>query len=216
MFNMSIEYLLIVLVIILFSMILHEIAHGLMALKLGDDTAKTDGRLTLNPIKHIDPILSLVVPLLMAIAGGPIFGGAKPVPINPYRLKWKEWGMALTAVAGPLTNFILAFIFVICLVIFHPGSDTFLDIFLKLGFKINMGFCIFNLIPIPPLDGSRILYALAPDSVRNVMGAMEKYGLIIVFAVIILFGSLFSQLLVGGIYGLYDVYSSIFQLTPLN
>lgn len=212
---MSIEYLLIVLAITLFSMVLHELAHGLVALWLGDDTAKTDGRLTLNPIKHIDPIMSLLVPLLLAISGGPIFGGAKPVPINPNRLKWGEWGMALTALAGPFTNFVLAFIFVILLAIFSPGQNTFLDSFLKLGFIVNMGFCIFNLIPIPPLDGSRVLYALAPDGIREFMGMMERFGIIIVFAMVILLGGLFSQLIIGGIYGLYDVYSSLFSLTPL-
>ena len=212
---MTIEALIIVVIIIFISMVLHEIAHGLVALWLGDDTAKTDGRLTLNPLKHIDPIMSLLVPLMLAISGGPIFGGAKPVPINPYQLKWQEWGMALVALAGPLTNFILAFIFILCLAIFTPEYGSLLDAFFKMGFTINMGFCIFNLIPIPPLDGSRILYAVAPDFARKAMSAMEQYGIIVVFAVIILLGSFLGQLMFGGIQGLYDFYSSIFHLTRL-
>jgi len=210
-----IETLLTVIVIILFSMILHEIAHGLTALALGDDTAKSDGRLTLNPIRHIDPFMTLIVPLLLAVSGGPIFGGAKPVPINPYQLKWREWGMALVAIAGPATNFIIAFLFVVCLAIFSPESESFWYGFLRLGFMINMGFCIFNLIPIPPLDGSRVIYALAPDGVRKFMASIERYGIIIVFIAIFLFSSIFGQLMVGGIQGMYDFYSSIFDLGPL-
>ena len=100
----------VVLVIILGSMILHELAHGLMAYALGDTTAKDEGRLSLNPLKHLDPITSVLIPLLMFFTGGPIFGGAKPVPINTSRLKGGAWGMALVGIAGPLTNFLLALI----------------------------------------------------------------------------------------------------------
>ena len=210
-----IETIIIVLIIVFVSMVLHEIVHGAVALALGDDTAKSDGRLTLNPIKHIDPIMTLLVPLLLAVSGGPIFGGAKPVPINPYQLKWKEWGMALVAIAGPATNFVIAFIFVACLAIISPEYGGFWDGFLKMGFMVNMGFCIFNLIPIPPLDGSRVIYAIAPDGVRKFMASIERFGIIIVFAIIILFGSLFSQLIWGGMQGVYDMYSGMFHLTPL-
>ncbi|GHU08220.1 hypothetical protein FACS189431_4090 [Alphaproteobacteria bacterium] len=196
-------------------MILHEIMHGLVALWLGDDTAKTDGRLTLNPIRHIDPIMTLAVPLLLAISGGPIFGGAKPVPINPYNLKWREWGMALVAIAGPLTNFVLAFLFVAALALVRPDYGSLIDYALKTGFMVNIGFCIFNLIPIPPLDGSRVLYAIAPDGIRRMMAEIERYGIFIVFGAIILLGGLFGRLMVGSIEGLYDFYSSILYLTKL-
>ena len=100
----------IVLGVILVSMILHELAHGLVAYALGDTTAKEEGRLTLNPIKHIDPVFSVAVPLILYLTGGPIFGGAKPVPVNSRNLKFGVWGMALVAIAGPLTNFILALV----------------------------------------------------------------------------------------------------------
>ena len=108
--NIDFRVLLIMLVIILISMVLHELAHGVVAYLLGDTTAKDEGRLTLNPFKHLDPIISILVPLFMYMTGGPIFGGAKPVPVDSRRLKGGAWGMALVAIAGPLTNFILAFL----------------------------------------------------------------------------------------------------------
>ena len=101
---------LIAFVIVLVSMIFHELAHGLVAYWLGDDTAKSEGRLTLNPTKHLDPFLSILLPLMMFISGGPVFGGAKPVPVNSRNLKHGVWGMALVAIAGPLTNFALALV----------------------------------------------------------------------------------------------------------
>lgn len=94
--------------VILLSMMLHELAHGYVAYLLGDETAKDEGRLTLNPFKHLDPVLSVAMPLLLFLSGGPIFGGAKPVPIDPKKLKHGVWGMAMVAIAGPLTNFVLA------------------------------------------------------------------------------------------------------------
>ena len=99
-----------IIVIILISMMLHELAHGVVAYLLGDDTAREEGRLTLNPLKHLDPFLSLILPLFLLISGGPVFGGAKPVPVNSRNLKYGVWGMALVAIAGPFTNFLLAFL----------------------------------------------------------------------------------------------------------
>ena len=103
-------YVIIVVIIILISMTIHEAMHGFMAYFLGDNTAKIEGRLTLNPIKHIDPFLTIILPVLLAIVGAPIFGGAKPVPFNPHQVRYGEWGAALVAVAGPLTNLLLAFV----------------------------------------------------------------------------------------------------------
>ena len=105
---MDIRYLIFVFVVTVGSMILHELAHGFTAYKLGDDTAKRDGRLSLNPLRHIDPFMTILVPLLLAISGMPVFGGAKPVPVDTRRVKGGEWGFALVALMGPLTNFILA------------------------------------------------------------------------------------------------------------
>ena len=184
------EYILTILlifVIIQLSMILHELAHGLVAYWLGDDTAKAQGRLTLNPLKHLDPVMSFLMPLLLFLSGGPIFGGAKPVPINTRNLKYGVWGMALVGLAGPLTNFLIAF--VAFLIGYFTGGlfdPSIVGAIFGYIVMINLGFGVFNLLPIPPLDGSRVLYAIAPDGVRNAMQSMERYGILIVLALIIL------------------------------
>ena len=201
--DIPIYYLILVFVITTFSMVLHELAHGIVAYWLGDDTAKNDGRLSLNPLKHIDPVMTIILPLTLALVGGPIFGGAKPVPINTRKLKWGEWGFALVAIAGPLTNFILAFIFFL---IGHFSntlmlSSSFLGIVTTAGMMINLGFMIFNLIPIPPLDGSRVLYALAPDGFRDMMQKFEQVGLVVVLALVWIFGDAFSAYMTGAISG---------------
>ena len=206
------EYFILVIIVILISVVVHEVMHGVVAYWLGDDTAKINKRLSFNPIKHIDPIMSILVPLVLALSGGPIFGGAKPVPINPYNLKWKEWGMALVAISGPLTNFILAFIFFTIFVVFHQNPNDLFGMFLLLGFRVNIGFCIFNLLPIPPLDGSRVLYAIAPDGIRRFIASMERYGIIIVFILVIFFGGFLGQIMNGAIEGLTNFFISIFGL----
>jgi Zn-dependent protease len=195
----------IILVIVLVSVILHEIMHGVVAYWLGDKTAKYAGRLTLNPIKHIDPYMSIIVPVLLYIMHAPVFGGAKPVPVDGRNLKWREWGMALVAIAGPLTNLILAFI---SFVIGHftgllYGSGGEIPMFIASEFVIvNLGFTIFNLIPIPPLDGSRVLYAIAPDNARMLLASIERYGFIIVYALILLLGPVFSGIMSNGMNGI--------------
>ena len=194
----------VVLVIILGSMILHELAHGLMAYALGDTTAKDEGRLSLNPLKHLDPITSVLIPLLMFFTGGPIFGGAKPVPINTSRLKGGAWGMALVGIAGPLTNFLLA---LIAFLIGHftgviYGTELIGTIVMYIV-SINLGFFVFNMIPIPPLDGSRVLYAIAPDGVRDFMEKVERgLGIWLVFGLILIFSSALSSLMVNAINGI--------------
>ena len=198
-----------VFLIILGSVILHELAHGVVAYWLGDSTAKDAGRLTLNPLKHIDPYMSILVPVVLFLIGAPVFGGAKPVPINTRNLKGGAWGMALVAVAGPLTNFLLA---LISFLIGHftgwlygAGGELPAFIFSELVF-INLGFMLFNLIPIPPLDGSRVLYAIAPDGFRKILEQIERYGFIIVYALIVLFGNAFSSLMVNGTNGILDFF----------
>lgn len=202
-------YLVLILVIVLVSVILHELAHGVVAYWLGDRTAKDAGRLTLNPLKHIDPYMSILVPVILYLLGMPVFGGAKPVPINPRNLKWGEWGMALTAIAGPLTNFILAFIaFLIghfSGLLYGSGGDIWQFVFTEMVL-INLGFMIFNLIPIPPLDGSRVLYAIAPDAVRKVMLGMERYGVIIVYLLVLVFGNTFSNIMGNCTQGILDFF----------
>ncbi|MBQ2623385.1 site-2 protease family protein [Candidatus Saccharibacteria bacterium] len=199
--NINILYILLVFVIVVGSVILHELSHGIVAYWLGDNTAKDAGRLTLNPIKHIDPYMSILVPVVLYILRAPVFGGAKPVPINSQNLKWKEWGMALVAFAGPFMNFLLAFIFFLIGhftgLIYGSFGELTEFIFKQIVF-INLGFMLFNLIPIPPLDGSRILYAISPDSVRNFLLVIEQYGIFIVYMMILFFSNVFSQLMIGG------------------
>lgn len=199
----------IVLGVILVSMILHELAHGLVAYALGDTTAKEEGRLTLNPIKHIDPVFSVAVPLILYLTGGPIFGGAKPVPVNSRNLKFGVWGMALVAIAGPLTNFILALVAFLIgynLGIFTTYSGVVTEIFVNLV-MVNLGFFVFNILPIPPLDGSRVLYAIAPDGAREVMERIERTaGLFLVLILVVVLSSVLSRLLSGMIGGILDFF----------
>lgn len=165
------------------SVVIHEVSHGYAALALGDSTAKYQGRLTLNPFSHLDFIGSFLVPLIGYFAGGFIIGWAKPVPFNPYNLRNQKWGEALVAVAGPLSNIILAVIFGI-FIRFAYGQAFMTPAFLSLaGFVvfINITLAIFNLVPIPPLDGSKILFALLPYKWQGVRESFEKHGLILVF-----------------------------------
>ncbi len=165
------------------SVVIHEVSHGYAALALGDPTAKYQGRLTLNPISHLDMVGSILVPLIGYFAGGFIVGWAKPVPFNPYNLRSAKWGEALVAIAGPLSNISLAVIF--GLIIRFASDYGFLSqSFLSLaGFVvlINIILAIFNLIPIPPLDGSKILFAFLPYKWQFIRQSLERYGLILVF-----------------------------------
>ena len=203
---MDLTGVLIVLGVILVSMVLHELAHGVMAYWLGDDTAKEDGRLTLNPLKHLDPVMSVALPLLLFVMGGPVFGGAKPVPINMRNLRGGPWGMALVAVAGPLVNFILALIgflvghFTGVFQVVGEGIyvDNLMGEILGQFVLINIGFGIFNMLPIPPLDGSRVLYAISPDGVRNFLDMMEAYGMIVVMMLVMFGGTVLSEIMING------------------
>lgn len=189
--------IIVVLLIILVSMILHELAHGVVAYLLGDTTAKENGRLTLNPIKHLDLVTSVILPLLMFVMGGPVFGGAKPVPVNNRKLRWGAFGMALVAIAGPLTNFLLALISFV--IFYHTGllsHNDFIGVICANMVTINLGFFVFNILPIPPLDGSRVLYAIAPDGVRNIMEKMEStIGIWLVFGLILIFSSVLTTIM---------------------
>jgi Zn-dependent protease len=187
-----IEYIVIVIVVILLSMTLHEAMHAFMGYWLGDDTAKQQGRLTLNPLKHIDPFLTLLLPIMLALIGAPIFGGAKPVPFNPDRVRYDEWGAALVALAGPFTNFVIAFLAYGAAVLigqpidFVSSPQDLAGLILQTTVFVNLGFFVFNMLPLPPLDGSRVLYALAPEFIRRVMETIERFGLIFIFALILL------------------------------
>ena len=209
--------MIIVLVTILLSMTLHEAMHAFMGYFLGDDTAKAQGRLSLNPIKHIDPIMTIALPLFLAVMGGPIFGGAKPVPFNPHKVRYGEWGAALVAIAGPLTNLLIAFVVfgvgVLSGVITSAGVETTLaGQIIITAVSVNLGFFVFNMLPIPPLDGSRVLYALAPDPVKAGMEYIERYGIFLVFGLVLIGASVLGQIMAGGINGILQLFMTIFRV----
>ena len=188
--NLDVGYLLALILIILFSMTIHEAMHAFTSYWLGDNTAKVQGRLTFNPIKHIDPVLTILMPIMLALAGMPIFGGAKPVPFNPRNLRFGEWGMALVALAGPLANLLLAFVsFGLWTLAARGGQASLLPQIFAISVSVNLGFFVFNMIPLPPLDGSRVLYVLAPEFVRKGMNFIERFGIMFIFLIILIAGS---------------------------
>jgi Zn-dependent protease len=178
-------------IIFIFSVIIHEVAHGYVAYLQGDNTAKNAGRLTLNPIPHIDPFGSILLPALLAFAGSPmIVGWAKPVPFNPYNLRNQKWGEAMVAAAGPLSNIIVAVIFGL-LIRAGIGGSSLLEPFAYIVL-INLVLATFNLVPVPPLDGSKILFSFLPYSMRGIQNFLETYGtFILIFFVFFLWSYLF-------------------------
>ncbi len=207
-----VTYVLIVVGVILVSMTLHEAMHAFTSYWLGDDTAKLQGRLTLNPIKHIDPFLTILLPLGLAVIGAPIFGGARPVPFNPDRVKWDDWGAALVAIAGPLTNLVIAFISFGVFALFGAPTEGLLSQILVTMVTVNLGFFIFNMLPIPPLDGSRVIYALAPEFVRTGMRFIEQFGIIFIFAIVLLASGPLGSFISGAVAFFIDVFSGIFRV----
>jgi Zn-dependent protease len=167
-------------IILALSIIIHEISHGFAALSQGDATAKYAGRLTLNPISHIDPFGTVILPLLMAFSGlGVVFGWAKPVPYNPYNLRNGRWSELWVAFAGPLSNIVLA---VVCgLFLRFYGLNLPQGTIDLLGYTVlvNIGLACFNLVPLPPLDGSKILFSLLPQKTMEIRAFLEKYGFIL-------------------------------------
>lgn len=206
--------------ILIYSVIIHEVSHGVMALWLGDLTAKYAGRLTLNPIKHIDPFGSVILPTVLAVTTGFAFGWAKPVPYNPYNLRNQKWGGVLVALAGPLSNFLLAGIATIIAALLPLSSvakteivrqffriiqgGSFMESIELFGASIagsgpaiffglalififwNVVLGCFNLVPIPPLDGSKLLYALFPIPEKTRF-FLDQYGIFLLFFIIFFF-----------------------------
>jgi Zn-dependent protease len=193
------------LIVLLFSVIIHELAHGYVAYSLGDPTAKYAGRLTLNPLKHLDLFGSIILPLLLFVAGSPfLFGWAKPVPINPYNFKDQKYGEIKVSIAGPASNLLLAIFFGLILrfipdtiIAINPG----IVILLSYIVSINIWLAIFNLIPIPPLDGSWILFSFLPAGMENIRTFLKQYGIVILVLLILFAGSLW-----------FVITSAIFQL----
>ncbi|MDP2910169.1 MAG: site-2 protease family protein [bacterium] len=180
-------------IILIFSVIIHEIAHGSVAYYLGDPTAKYAGRLTLNPLKHLDPIGSVIVPIFLVImsqatGGGIIFGWAKPVPVNPYNFRDQKYGSLKVALAGPASNLSIALVFGLILR-FFPGLFFIQGIVLMFSYivYINILLAVFNLIPVPPLDGSHILFSLLPDSAGKIKMFFQQFGMFVLLFIIFFF-----------------------------
>ena len=197
---MDVATTLFVVVIIIFSAIIHEVMHGYAADLLGDKTARYAGRLTLNPIPHIDLFGSIIIPLVLVLGGSPIFFGyAKPVPYNPYNLRPGRFSEAIVAGAGPASNFVIALIGGLLIrsgILGQAASVAFLIV------VVNVMLCFFNLIPIPPIDGSKVLEALLPRGLahayfhwRRRMEANPLLGMALVLLVVIVLGSLWSDLI---------------------
>lgn len=167
--------ILIVLPIVLISMSIHEMMHAYTSHWLGDDTAYLQGRISLNPLRHIDPFFTVFLPLLAVLTLGTPFGAAKPVQVNFRRLKYGEFGGAIVGMVGPLTNLLLAVIVAVIFRHLQIGSDTVFKIF-AYAVAVNVGFFVFNTIPWPPLDGSRLLYAFAPRPLQEFMESIERLG----------------------------------------
>lgn len=179
------------LAILLFSVVIHEVSHGLMADYLGDPTARHAGRLTLNPIKHLDPFGSIIVPLFLLILNSPIlFGWAKPVPINPYNLRDQKYGSAKVALAGPAANLALALVFGLTLRFLPVLADN-PGLYLMFSYIvfINILLAVFNLLPIPPLDGSHILFTFLPYSLQKIKIFLKQFGLFILLFIFFYFFS---------------------------
>ena len=177
-------------IVLVMSAVFHEYMHGYAAFKLGDPTAKNAGRLTFNPIKHLDLFGSIIVPLMLIISGASfLFAWAKPVPYNPYNLSDRKYGDAKVAAAGPLANLALALIFGL-IWRFMPFISIAFSGFIAMIIFINLILMVFNLIPIPPLDGSKILSAFLPPETRHKYLSLEKYGLLFVLLFVFLFSNL--------------------------
>ncbi len=173
------------------AIVFHEVAHGYAAKLLGDTTASERGRLTLNPIKHVDPIGTLLVPGALALAGGPVFGWAKPVPVNKYRLNNPRFGMMAVAAAGPGINFVLAFLGAVglgvAMSVFGPGvmaDDNPFGAVITIFLLINIFLGLFNLLPIPPFDGSHIVGGLLPARLRPYWDRLQGIGIVLFLGVI--------------------------------
>lgn len=207
--DVSGSQLLIIFISIILSMAIHEAMHAFTSHWLGDTTAKDMGRLTLNPLKHIDILTTVLLPMFLILIGATPFFIAKPVPFNPERVKYEEFGAALIGIAGPLTNLLLAVIAAIGLKV--AGIATGTDIFnvVSTFIAVNLSFFVFNMIPFPPLDGSRLLYAFAPEPLQKIMYQIEAGGLMSILVFMLLLFPLIGPIIVKTVDSLYTILLTI-------
>jgi Zn-dependent protease len=191
--------------ILIISVIVHEISHGYMAEYLGDPTARLKGRLTLNPVPHIDPLGSIIVPGLLALLPGSlIFGWAKPVPYNPHNLN-SRYGNALVAAAGPASNFFIAGVAAIVFRLTPMAAAGAAGTFVLAVILINVVLAVFNLVPIPPLDGSKILFDFLPARLNYIREALEQYG----FVILVFFIFFAIEIISPIIFGLFRLFAGV-------
>ena len=188
---------------IILSMGIHEAMHAFTSHWLGDTTAKDHGRLTLNPLKHIDIVTTVLLPMVLILFGMQPFFIAKPVPFNPENVRYNEFGAALIGIAGPLTNLTLAVIAAGIIRITGIAIGTELFTVFSLFIQVNLGFFVFNMIPFPPLDGSRLLYAFAPEPLQRVMYAIESGGIMTILLFMFLFFPFIGPLVSNIVNSLY-------------
>ena len=190
--SLDLASIIIVFVSLVVSITLHEAMHAFTSHWLGDDTAHREGRISLNPFRHVDPLATILLPLITLIIFKVPLLAAKPVPFNPNRVKFAEFGAALVGISGPLTNLLLAVSTAGFINIFFgyigPGLLNVLLIFML----VNVGLFVFNMMPIPPLDGSRLVYAVAPEPVQRFMASLEQFGILIVFALVLMVPAYFD------------------------
>ena len=195
--SLNFTTIIIVFVVLVISISIHEAMHAFTSYWLGDDTAEREGRISLNPLRHVDPFLTILLPMVTLVLFQLPVLAAKPVPFNPNRVRWDEFGAALVGLVGPFTNLLLAAAGAGILNLFQGGLPLGAIDTLSIFIIINAALFVFNMIPIPPLDGSRLVYALAPEPVQRAMASLEQFGIFIVFGLVLAvpaFGQLISRL----------------------
>lgn len=196
--------ILILIVCILVALVIHEFMHAYVGHVLGDTTASDQGRLSLNPLSHIDPLMTIALPIITIVLFQIPILAAKPVPFSPDRVKYDEYGAALIAAAGPLSNLVLAIIGAVIFNFVQPMQGTLVYEVFNIFVILNVALFVFNMLPIPPLDGSRVVYAFAPEPVRRVMEQLEPIGLFLIIGLV----------LVGGGAFLTDINQMVLNLLP--
>lgn len=195
--DLSLFTIISILISILISMTLHEAMHAFMGYWLGDDTAYLQGRISLNPLMHIDIFATVLLPMVLILSGLPPFFAARPVPFNPNRVKFDEFGAALVGVIGPFTNLVLAVAGAALIHGLAPILSVEILNFIAIFVIVNVAFFVFNMIPFPPLDGSRLLYAFSPEPLRRAMERIESFGFVAIILFMVIFFSFLAPAVIN-------------------